>query len=170
MKVERTADGVVFGGVTAEEAATALKGWAKHAGVSLGTAPGNLNQVSIPYFADDALVWAVGREFDMRANRYRTARMGAAGAMAKMAKAANRFRDAVMGLDATGALGAGARIEMHGQGGGGGAFVCPPQDPPGCKCGGQCEFPCWQRDGIAGPCTDCGCHLSAVEPVTEEAG
>lgn len=26
-----------------------------------------------------------------------------------------------------------------------------------CKCGMECEFPCWQRLGIADACRACGC-------------
>lgn len=26
-----------------------------------------------------------------------------------------------------------------------------------CKCGPDCEFPCWQRLGIAPACGSCGC-------------
>ena len=29
--------------------------------------------------------------------------------------------------------------------------------PVGCACGKGCDFPCWQRVGIAGPCENCGC-------------
>lgn len=28
---------------------------------------------------------------------------------------------------------------------------------PGCKCGVECEMPCWQRVGIAPACESCGC-------------
>jgi hypothetical protein len=28
-----------------------------------------------------------------------------------------------------------------------------------CKCGHECEFPCWQRLGIAPPCGACGCEI-----------
>jgi hypothetical protein len=28
---------------------------------------------------------------------------------------------------------------------------------PGCRCGDSCEFPCWQRVGIAPPCEACPC-------------
>jgi hypothetical protein len=26
-----------------------------------------------------------------------------------------------------------------------------------CQCGPECEFPCWQRLGLASACTECGC-------------
>lgn len=26
-----------------------------------------------------------------------------------------------------------------------------------CKCGKDCEFPCWQRVGWASACSSCGC-------------
>ena len=28
-----------------------------------------------------------------------------------------------------------------------------------CKCGNDCEFPCWQRLGIAPCCGSCGCEV-----------
>lgn len=33
--------------------------------------------------------------------------------------------------------------------------------PGTCACGPDCEFPCWQRLGIANPCVDCGCDAPA---------
>lgn len=30
-------------------------------------------------------------------------------------------------------------------------------NPVGCRCPRACEFPCWQREGIADPCSSCGC-------------
>lgn len=39
------------------------------------------------------------------------------------------------------------------------------RNPGGCSCGPDCEFPCWQRLGIANPCVDCGCDVAAkLEP------
>lgn len=29
----------------------------------------------------------------------------------------------------------------------------------GCKCGADCEFPCWQRLGMAPACGACGCEI-----------
>lgn len=34
---------------------------------------------------------------------------------------------------------------------------------PGCKCGPECEFPCWQRVGIAPPCKGCGCDADEIK-------
>lgn len=39
---------------------------------------------------------------------------------------------------------------------------------PGCRCGGDCDFPCWQRVGIAPPCEVCGCDKR--EPEGEHLG
>jgi len=96
----------------------------------IGT-PGNLDGVHIPHDADPALVWAVGREYDMRTARYQAPGRGV-----------------VLAWD---------------------LYACGP-GPSSCRCATDCEFPCWQREGIADPCTECGCHLAAVKPVTEGAG
>lgn len=42
----------------------------------------------------------------------------------------------------------------------GGIFLDGTGITPGtekCRCGPDCEFPCWQRLGIADPCPECGC-------------
>jgi hypothetical protein len=54
---------------------------------------GNLNEIHIPYDADEALTWAIGRESEMREERYRFARLGVVGAL-------RRFREVLVGLDA----------------------------------------------------------------------
>lgn len=39
-----------------------------------------------------------------------------------------------------------------------------------CKCSGGCQFPCWQRIGIAGPCEECQCGpFGVVVDVSEVA-
>lgn len=40
-----------------------------------------------------------------------------------------------------------------------GVFVCGKIDMPECKCGPDCEFPCWQRVGLTDEpaCGSCGC-------------
>lgn len=43
-------------------------------------------------------------------------------------------------------------------------FLDGNQNVPGCQCAGDCEMPCWQRDGIAEACPTCGCP-----PFTEPA-
>lgn len=110
--------------------------------------PGNLDGVHIPADADPAQVWAVGREFDMRQARYRTARLGVVGAMELATKSAKKFTEAMLGLD---------RV-----------FACGP--PSDCKCKPDCDFPCWHRMGIADPCTECGCAIAADQPTTEDVG
>jgi hypothetical protein len=52
----------------------------------------NLNEISIPFDADDALMWAIGREAELREERYRIAKLGFVGAM-------RRMRDVLLGLD-----------------------------------------------------------------------
>lgn len=38
-----------------------------------------------------------------------------------------------------------------------------------CKCGNDCEFPCWQRLGIADACRSCGCPpFPEDEPAAKE--
>ena len=41
-------------------------------------------------------------------------------------------------------------------------------DRPNCRCGGDCDFPCWQRVGIAAACEVCGCDKR--EPEGEHLG
>jgi hypothetical protein len=31
------------------------------------------------------------------------------------------------------------------------------EDEQPCLCDADCDYPCWQRDGIAPPCDVCGC-------------
>lgn len=58
-----------------------------------------------------------------------------------------------------------------------GVFIDGTGATPGtekCRCDLNCEFPCWQRIGIAGPCEMCGCkHIDTVvesaERITEAA-
>lgn len=41
-----------------------------------------------------------------------------------------------------------------------GVFVDGSRVSPGseaCRCGNDCEFPCWQRLGIAEACSSCAC-------------
>jgi hypothetical protein len=56
---------------------------------------GNLNEINIPFDADEALVWAIGRESELREERYRIARLGLLGAL-------KNFQAVLVGLDATG--------------------------------------------------------------------
>lgn len=35
---------------------------------------------------------------------------------------------------------------------------------PGCNCGHDCEYPCWQRAGTAPACEDCRCASFAADP------
>ena len=37
-----------------------------------------------------------------------------------------------------------------------------------CRCDHECEFPCWQRLGIAPPCGGCGCALAGMDTQHEE--
>ncbi len=39
-----------------------------------------------------------------------------------------------------------------------------------CKCGSACEFPCWQRLGIAEACRACGCPPLTGGPTRELTG
>ena len=57
---------------------------------------GNLNEITIPFDADDALVWAIGRESELREEWYRAARLGVVGAFLKL-------REVIVGLDRVGA-------------------------------------------------------------------
>lgn len=35
---------------------------------------------------------------------------------------------------------------------------------PSCRCGNNCEFPCWQRVGLADACGACGCDDFDYKP------
>lgn len=39
-----------------------------------------------------------------------------------------------------------------------------------CECSRECEFPCWQRVGIAPLCAACGCHEVTVSDPRDSDG
>lgn len=41
------------------------------------------------------------------------------------------------------------------------------KNTPGCACTINCDFPCWQRVGLTGPCEQCGCGKQILETASE---
>ena len=60
----------------------------------------NLNEIEMPERVDYAQHWAVMREYDLRYRRYQLAQKGVLHVFAEAAKSAQRFTEALVGINA----------------------------------------------------------------------